>query len=102
MSHSKEFSQTLNVKQIPFFFFLFFHAVTDSSGSSSLFLKLFKMSNWNILYSATSTFANITVEEEIFCAWCLPQAQVLGTFSKNESAISQNLVKEKNILLILK
>lgn len=55
------------------------------------------MSNWNILYSATSTSANITVEEEIFSVWCLPQAQVLGTFSKNESAISQNLVKEKKI-----
>lgn len=86
-----------------FFFFPFFNSVTDSSGSNSLFLKLFKMPNWNILYSATSTFAKITVEEEIFYAWYLLQAQVLGTFSKNESAISQNLVKEKkNILLILK
>lgn len=81
---------------LPFFFFSFFYSVTDSSGSESLFLKLFKTPNWNILYSATSTFAKITVEEEIFYPWCLPQAQVLGTFSKNESAISQNLVKEKS------
>jgi len=87
----------LNVIQISFFtfFFFFFNSVTDSSGSNSLFLKLSKMSNWNILYPATSTFAKMTVEEEIFCAWCLPQAQVLGAFSKNESAISQNLEKEK-------
>lgn len=47
-------------------YLFFFNSVTYGSGSNSLFWKLLKLFNNNILYSASSTCANISNEEEIY------------------------------------